>query len=108
MIERVEDNLEAIRAVCRQFGVERLETYQDSSYDENDPDWSPVRFLVDLGPDGVGSAWGAIDLALALEAVVGRMVVLTERRHVQDRGYLAATAKQRVTIHESRKQKAAA
>lgn len=108
MLKRVEDHLEEIRAICAQFSVRRLETYEDSLYDEGDPEWSPVRFLVDLGPTDTGNPWHAIDLALALEGKIGRFVVLTERRLVDDRRFLAATAHERVTIYESRKQKAAA
>jgi hypothetical protein len=108
MLKRVEDNLEAIRAICAQFSVQRLETFEDSLYDERDPEESPVRFLVDLGPNESSSPWHTIDLAIALEGVIGRFVVLTDRRLASDRRYLAATARERVTIYESRKQKAAA
>ena len=108
MIKRVEDNLDRIREVCKRFEVERLETYEETAYDEGDPDWSPVRFLVDAGPADPADVWREIDLALALEEVVGRFVVLTERNRVADQRYLAATAGERITIYESRKQKAAA
>lgn len=108
MLKRVEDHLEEIRAICSRFSVQRLETFEDSSYDDQDPEWSPVRFLVDLGPANAADAWHAVDLALALEGVIGRFVVLTERRLVRDQRYLAATANERVTIYASRKQKAAA
>ncbi|MGB3330663.1 MAG: hypothetical protein WBA46_17005 [Thermomicrobiales bacterium] len=108
MLKRIADNLEAIRAVCRRFGVLRLETYEDSAYDEADPEWSPVRFLVDLGAGDDANPWHSIDLALALEGEIGRFVVLTERRLVGDQRLLASTVNERVTIYDSRKQQAAA
>lgn len=107
MLTRVEDHLPEIRAICAHYSVHRLETYEESAYDEHDVDESPVRFLVDFGPVDAGNLWHTIDLALALEGAIGRFVILTERR-LGDQRYLAATAKERVTIYESRKQKAAA
>lgn len=108
MIKRVEDNLDAIREISERFKIVSLETYEDATYDEGDPDWSPVRFLIDAGPADPINPWREIDLALALEAVIGRFVVLSERNRVADQRYLAATASERVLIYESRKQKAAA
>lgn len=43
----IEQHKEAIRALCREFGVKRLELFGSAATDEFDPDRSDVDFLVE-------------------------------------------------------------
>ena len=43
----VEQHLEAIRALCREYGVARLEVFGSAATEEFDPDRSDVDFIVE-------------------------------------------------------------
>ncbi len=51
----VADNLDAIRALCREYGVARLEVFGSVCTREFDPGRSDVDFLVEYPPDTISA-----------------------------------------------------
>ena len=51
MIEVIEHNLDAIRALCREYDVRRLGLFGSVSTGDFDPDRSDVDFIVEYPPD---------------------------------------------------------
>ena len=79
MIALVEDNKDAIVALCERYGVRRLSVFGSAATGTFDPATSDVDFLVDLGEydDRVGRRF--MRLIVALEDMMGRRIdVVTE------------------------------
>jgi hypothetical protein len=79
MIALVEDNREAIVALCERYGVRRLSVFGSAVTGTFDPATSDVDFLVDLGEydDRVGRRF--MRVIVALEDLMGRRIdVVTE------------------------------
>ena len=74
----IEHHLEAIRALCREYGVVRLELFGSAATDEFDPDRSDVDFIIEYPPDYEFGPWLTryFDLQERLEALLGRSVDL--------------------------------
>ncbi|KJS38441.1 MAG: DNA polymerase beta [Rhodospirillaceae bacterium BRH_c57] len=89
MHSAVADHRPALAALCRRFGVARLEVFGSATREGAfDPARSDVDFLVEFGPAADGLT-AYIDFKEALEALVGRPVDLVERRAVeQSRNYI--------------------
>ena len=94
------ERLEEIRALCREFGVARLELFGSAATGEFDPDRSDVDFIVTYPPDYDYGPWAARlqDLQSALEALLGRDVDLITGRAEIRNPYL------RESIDESRRE----
>lgn len=74
----IEGHLDAIRALCREFGVSRLELSGSAAIDAFDPDRSDVDFIVHY-PDGYDvGPWARrhFELQERLSAGLGRPVDL--------------------------------
>ena len=71
-------NLEAIRALCREFGVARLDVFGSVATDNFDPESSDVDFIVEYPPDYDFGLWLTryFDLKERLEALLDRPVDL--------------------------------
>lgn len=76
-------DVEALAAVCRRYGVARLEVFGSSARGTDGPG-SDVDLLYTLLP-GVHLGWEVVDLAADLEAVIGRPVDLVSRRALHER-----------------------
>ena len=57
MIDVVERNLEAIRALCREYGVARLDLFGSAATGEFVPGRSDIDFLVEYAPDADLGPW---------------------------------------------------
>ena len=78
---------EGIAALCRRFGVVRLEVFGSAARRSDfDPARSDADFLVDFGEQSV-SMGAFLDFKEALEALVGRPVDLVERGAVEESRY---------------------
>ena len=53
MIADIADNLDAIRALCREYGVARLELFGSAATDAFDPVRSDIDLLIEYRPDYV-------------------------------------------------------
>jgi uncharacterized protein len=74
----VEKHIPAIRALCREFGISRLEIFGSAVTDEFDPERSDVDFLVTYPEEYDFGLWLArfFDLERALSSTLGRNVDL--------------------------------
>ncbi len=72
------EHLEAIRALCREFGVKRLEVFGSVCTDDFDPDESDIDFLVEYPEDYDFGPWikRYFELQERLTALLGRSVDL--------------------------------
>lgn len=78
MIAAIEHNLDAIAALCRHYGVVRLEVFGSATTDEFDPTRSDVDFLIDYEPETDLGPWLTrhFEFKERLEALLGRPVDL--------------------------------
>ena len=78
MIPLIEQHLEAIRDLCREFDVVRLEVFGSAATGDFDPDRSDVDFLVEYAPETDLGPWMKryFDLKERLEQMLGRPVDL--------------------------------
>jgi uncharacterized protein len=74
----IENNLEAIRALAREYGVTRLEVFGSVCTPEFDPARSDVDFIVDFPKDYDFGPWlgRLFDFRRALAELLGRPVDL--------------------------------
>jgi len=95
MIALIEDNREAIAALCRQYGVRRLAVFGSAAKGTFDPATSDIDFLVDLGEYDDRVARRYLGLIVALEDLLGRRTDVTTVRAVKSEWFkqeLAGTA----------------
>lgn len=80
---------EALAALCRRFGVERLEVFGSAARGTDfDPASSDADFLVVFGREA-DSMTNFLDFKEALEALLGRSVDLVDRQAVEEsRNYI--------------------
>jgi predicted nucleotidyltransferase len=77
MHEIIETNREALAAICRRYGVARLEAFGSVTDDRFDPQRSDIDFLVDFDPDGEPNLFHRyFGLKEDLESLLGRAVDL--------------------------------
>lgn len=75
---------DAIAALCRRFGVTRLEVFGSAARGEDfDPARSDVDLLVEFTPEARFDFAGFADLKDALEALFGRRVDLVDRPAIE-------------------------
>lgn len=74
----IEEHLEEIRALCRAYGVARLEVFGSAATGQFDPDRSDVDFLIAYLPGINLGPWLArhFELRERLESLLGRPVDL--------------------------------
>lgn len=77
---------EQIAALCRRFGVRRLEVFGSAARGSDfDPATSDIDFLVDFESDPASARFADwLDLKLALESLLGRHVDLVESRALRN------------------------
>jgi uncharacterized protein len=86
----IEENREALAALCRLYGVTRLELFGSAARGiDFDPKRSDYDFLVTLAPDARFDLTVFCDFKEALERLLGRPVDLVERKTVErSRNYI--------------------
>jgi len=84
MIALIEDNREAIAALCEQYGVRRLAVFGSAVKGTFDLDTSDLDFVVDFEDYGIGVSRRFIDFANALESHFGRPVDLVFERKLRN------------------------
>ena len=87
----VESKKNQLAAVCRPFGVRRLEVFGSAARDDFDPERSDIDFLVEFDSNPkLGTLKAYFGLKDALEALFGRPVDLVSCGAV-DNPYVAAS-----------------
>jgi hypothetical protein len=97
----VDDKREEIAALCRQYGIQRLEIFGSGANGRFRPGSSDLDFVVDLGnyDETVGDRY--LDFADALEELLGSPVDLLTERSVRNPYLKAAINRQRETVYET-------
>jgi predicted nucleotidyltransferase len=78
VIPEIMANIDAIRALCREYGVARLDVFGSATTDAFDPDRSDIDFLVDYARETDLGPWMSrhIEFRDELAALLGRPVDL--------------------------------
>ena len=109
MIDLVANKREEIAALCRQYGIQRLDLFGSAATGAFDPATSDLDFVVDLGEydDNVHRRY--LDLIAGLQDILKReeMDVLTADT-IRDPFLLAAIDQDRVRLYDAGDQQEAA
>lgn len=110
MIAVVEEHLEAIRALCREYGVARLEIFGSAVIDSFNASCSDIDFLVESPPDYDFGRWlGRVqNLELALGNLLGRTVELVTTSARRDPWFWREADKTRQVVYDASQVAAAA
>jgi uncharacterized protein len=99
----IEEHFDAIRALCREFGVAKLELFGSVMTDAFDPARSDIDFIVHYPDDYDFGPWiGRFqDLERALADVLGRDVNLVMTSALRNRWFAREAAKTRTVIYDA-------
>ncbi len=103
LLRPVEQNLEAIRALCREYGVARLELFGSAATDAFDPERSDVDFLVEYPPGYDFGPWLARhqDLEANLAALLRREVDLIMVSALRKERFRREADKTRTVVYDA-------
>jgi predicted nucleotidyltransferase len=103
MIPLVEQHLEAIRALCREYGVAKLEVFGSVCSPDYDPARSDVDFLVEYPPDYDFGPWLSRlqDLEQALTDLLGRDVDLVMTSALRNKWFRREADKTRQVVFDA-------
>ncbi|MGI8483867.1 MAG: nucleotidyltransferase family protein [Thermomicrobiales bacterium] len=103
MIALIEQHREAILALCRKYGVARLEIFGSAATDAFDPDRSDVDFLVEYPPDYDYGPWLSRfqELEQALAKMLGRDVDLVMTSALRNRWFNREAARTRTVVYDA-------
>jgi uncharacterized protein len=107
MIPLVERRKTEIAALCRQFGVRRLDIFGSAATGIFQDVSSDLDFIAVFADTGPGYADRYLDFAEALEALFGRPVDLMTERAIQNPCFRKSVEATRQTIFDRRGQEAA-
>ena len=100
--------LPRIAALCERYGVAHLELFGSATGPEFNPESSDLDFLVELDAQTRGSrARRWIELAEALEKLLGRHVDLVNPRYIRNPYFLQAVNNSRTVIYDRQNAQAA-
>ena len=108
MIPIVANNLPAIAELCRTHGVYKLDLFGSAATGSFDPAKSDIDFVVNFWDRSPGYANRYLDLAEALEALLGRDVDLVTKASIQSPYIRSRIDAQRENVFEDRDREAAA
>jgi predicted nucleotidyltransferase len=107
MIDLIKDNLEAIRELCRRYGVRTLHLFGSAATGDFDPTRSDVDFIAQwLSAENRASNY--LGLAEDLESLLGCRVDLLTVEFVTNPYLREAILEQRIKLYESESRQAAA
>jgi len=108
VIPLIEDHREEIAALCRQFGVARLDLFGSAATGAfgADSDLDFVAAFADTSPGTYADRY--LDLAEALEALFGRRVDLLTERAIRNPYFRRQVDATRRVVYDGRAQEAAA
>ena len=101
----IAEHLDAIRVLCREFGVSRLEVFGSVCTPEFDPAHSDVDFLVEYPPDYEFGHWLGryFDLQEALANLLQRKVDLVMVGALQNKWFRRLADQTRTVIYDASK-----
>ncbi len=97
----IEDNLDAIRALCREYGVVRLELFGSAATGAFDPHRSDIDFIVEYPPGHDLGLWLTryFDLKDRFEALLGRPVDLVMAGAMRKRRFIESANETRQLLY---------
>jgi predicted nucleotidyltransferase len=100
-IDLIERNLEAIRALAREYGVARLEVFGSATSDEFDPGRSDIDFLIEYLPNTDLGPWikRYFELQERLEALLGRPVDLVMAGALRNKYFIRSVNETRQLLY---------
>lgn len=109
MIDVVADHLAEIAALCRQYGVRRLDLFGSAATGAFDPDTSDLDFVATFADTHVPGYLGRfLGFADALEALFGRPVDLLTENMIGGPYFRQAVEAARQPVYDERNAPAAA
>jgi uncharacterized protein len=109
MIESVARQRDAIRDLCRHFGVRRLDLFGSAASGGFDPETSDLDFVATFADTLVpGIADRYLSFAEALEALFGRPVDVITERSIRNSYFRQAVDSTRQPLYDERDTSAAA
>ena len=101
----IAEHLEAIRALCREFGVTRLEVFGSVCTPDFDPERSDVDFIVEYPSDYDFGPWLTRYFALeeALATLLGRKVDLVMTKAMENKWFRREANKTRTAVYDASK-----
>jgi predicted nucleotidyltransferase len=109
MIDLVAKHVNDIAALCRQYGVRRLDLFGSATTNAFDPETSDLDFVATFADtDGPGYADRYLDFADALEALFGRPVDVVIDRSIRNPHFRQAVEATRQPLYDDRNAPAAA
>jgi predicted nucleotidyltransferase len=106
MISDVEAHREEIGALCRRYGVKRLEVFGSAATDEFDEETSDVDFVVSFADKSPGYADRFLDFAEALEDLLGRDVDLVTEQSISNPYFRKSVNDSRELVYDQRGEEA--
>lgn len=107
MIALIEDNREAIAALCEQYGVRRLSVFGSAAKGTFDPERSDIDVLVDFLDYGPGIGKRFMRLIAALEDVLEQTLDVTTMP-IKDDAFREEVERTEVVLYESDRRQTAA
>jgi len=103
MLPLIADNLDAIRALGREFGVARLEVFGSAGTPEFDPEQSDIDILIEYPPDYDFGPWlkRFHELQRALAALLNHKVDLIDVWALRNRWFNQEAAKTRQVLFDA-------
>lgn len=95
----ISDNLAQITALCRKFGIRKLDLFGSAATGAFNPARSDLDFVVDLGPYDDAIADRYLDFADALEALFGRSVDLVTEKSIANPYFRHQVETQRTPVY---------
>jgi uncharacterized protein len=108
MIALVADKKDEIAALCRRFGIRKLDVFGSAVTGSFDPEKSDIDFVVDLGGYEPGVAMRFLDFAEALESLLGRDVDLVTEDSIRNPYFRRSVERSREPLYERRRDQAVA
>lgn len=108
MIDIVAGRIEELSALCRRFGIQRLDLFGSAVRGTFDREASDLDFIVDLGDCEPHVADRFLDFADALEKLLGYRVDLVTEQSITKPYFRRAVNAERERILEARDGEAAA
>lgn len=100
MIELIERHREGIAALCRKYGVKRLELFGSAARGDFDPAHSDVDFFYEFDPtDNAGLADRFFALKEDLERLLGTRVELVSAKDATNPYFLQVANQHRTTLY---------
>lgn len=101
MIALVKDKREEIVALCKQYGIRKLEVFGSAATGAFNPGTSDLDFVVDVGEYERGVGMRFLTFCTALEKLMDRPVDVITNRQIQNPYFRASVNGTRESIYDA-------